>query len=146
MKQLTRAKLGLLLLAPVLLFGCQSDSAEFAEGQMLTFDGVLETPAQVDTYEFIIISQGTVRIVLTELDTRIGETGEPVESQGMQVAFGRPNLEGFCIPTVSRLLMESEAISVFVPEGLYCITAFGLGSVYPTGTILDYTIELVAGI
>jgi hypothetical protein len=146
MKVITRATLALLLLVPVFLLGCQSDTAEFADGEMLTFSGTIETFTQVDTYEFAIVSQGTVRIELTELFTRIGETGEPVESEGIGVAFGRPTTQGPCSPTVSRVLMPTEAISVFVPEGVYCLGVFITGGVYPIGTFLDYTLELLTGV
>ena len=101
MKVITRATLALLLVVPVLLLGCQSDGVEFDEGEMLTFEGTIEELTQIDTYDFTIINQGTVRIELTELDTRIGDTGEPIEPQGIGVAFGRPNAEGTCLPTVS---------------------------------------------
>jgi hypothetical protein len=144
MKVITRATLALLLLVPVFLWGCQSDSVEFDEGEMLTFEGTLEGFTQVDTYDFVVIKQGTVRIELTNLVTRIGDTGEPVESKGIGVAFGRP-FEDSCRPTVSDVLQVTEAISVFVPEGVYCLTVFVIGGVYPIGTFLDYTIELVSG-
>jgi hypothetical protein len=145
MKVITRATLALLLVVQVFLLGCQSDTVEFDEGEMLTFEGTLEEFTQVDTYDFTIIKQGTVRIELTKLVTRIGDTGEPVESKGIGVGFGRPNLEGSCIPSVSDVLQETEAISVFVPEGVYCLVVFVTGGIYPIGTFLDYTLELASG-
>ena len=145
MKAITRATLALLLVVPVLLLGCQSDGVEFDEGEMLTFEGTIEELTQIDTYDFTIINQGTVRIELTELDTRIGDTGEPIEPQGIGVAFGRPNAEGTCLPTVSDLIEQTEAISVFVPEGIFCLGVFVPVGVYPDGTVLDYTIELLSG-
>ncbi|MGB3562944.1 MAG: hypothetical protein WBH85_07955 [Thermoanaerobaculia bacterium] len=145
MKVITHSTLALLLVIPVFLLGCQSDTVEFDEGEMLTFEGILETFTQIDTYSFVVTSQGTVRIELTELDTRIGDTGEPVESEGIGVGFGRPNAAENCTPTVSRLLQETEAISVFAPEGVYCLGVFVPGGVYPIGTVLQYTIELVSG-
>jgi hypothetical protein len=144
MKVFTRATLALLLV-PVFLLGCQSDNVEFDEGELLTFEGTLETFTQVDTYEFVVVSQGTVRIEVTELVTRIGDTGEPVEPKGIGVAFGRLNAEGSCLPTVSNVLQQGEAISVFVPEGVYCMGVFVTGGLYPIGTFLDYTIELLSG-
>lgn len=146
MKVIIRATLALLLLVPVFLLGCQSDNAEFAEGEMLTFSGTVEEFTQVDTYEFVIINQGTVRIELTELTAQIGDTGEPVEQEGIGVAFGQPTTEGVCSATVSRILLPTEAISVFVPEGIYCLGIFVPAGVYPIGTILDYTIELLSGV
>ena len=145
MKVITRATLALLLLVPVFLLGCQSDTVEFDEGEMLTFQGTIEEFTQIDTYDFTIVSQGTVRIELTELDTRIGDTGEPVEPEGIGVAFGRLNSEGSCTPTVSNVLQQNEAISVFVPEGVYCLGVFVTGGIYPIGTVLQYTLELVSG-
>ena len=144
MKVFTRATLALLLV-PVFLLGCQSDNVEFDEGELLTFEGTLETFTQVDTYEFVVVSQGTVRIELTEIVTRIGNTGEPVEPQGIGVAFGRLNTAGNCTPTVSDVLQQTEAISVFVPEGVYCLGVFAPAGLYPDGTVLDYTIELLSG-
>lgn len=145
MKVITRATLALLLVVPVFLLGCQSDTVEFDEGEMLTFDGTLETFTQVDTYDFVVVKKGTVRIELTELVARIGDTGEPVEPVGIGVAFGRLNAEGTCSPTVSNVLLPTEAISVFAPEGVYCLGVFVPAGVYPIGTFLDYTIELVSG-
>lgn len=145
MKAITRATLVLLLLVPVLLLGCRSDTVEFDEGEMLTFEGTIRDLTAIDTYEFVVTNQGTVRIELTELDTRIGDTGEPIESQGIGVAFGRPNAEGTCSPTVSDVLEQTEAISVFVPEGVFCLGVFAPLGVYPEGTVLDYTIELLSG-
>jgi hypothetical protein len=142
---ITRTALALLLLVPVVLLGCQSDNVEFGGGEMLTFQGTLDVFTQVDTYEFVVVSQGTTRIELTRLDSSNGATGEPVESQGIGVAFGRPNTAGACTPTVSMFLFETEAISVFVPEGVYCLGVFVPGGVYEIGTVLEYTIELLSG-
>ena len=145
MKVISRTTLALLLLVPVVVLGCQSDSIEFDEGEMLTFQGTLETFDEFDLYEFVVTNQGTVRIELTQLDPSNGETGEPVESKGIGVAFGRPTTQGPCAPTVSRVLNETEAISVFVPEGVYCLGVFVPGNVYAVGTVFAYTLELLSG-
>ena len=146
MKVFTHATLALLLLVPVFVLGCQSDKVEFDEGEMLTFEGTLETFDEFDLYEFVVTNQGTVRIQLTQLDASNGATGEPVESQGIGIGFGRPTAEGGCTPTISRILMQEEAMSVFVPEGVYCLAVFVPGSVYVVGTVLAYTVELLSGV
>ena len=146
MKVITRTTLALLVLVPVFLLGCQSDTVEFDEGEMLTFSGTITDLQDSDVFEFVVVSQGTTRIELTRLDTRNGATGEPVEPQGIGVAFGRPTTQGPCAPTVSRILNETEAISVFVPEGSYCVGVFVPAGIYEIGTVIEYTLELLSGI
>lgn len=145
MKVVTRATPALLLVLPVLLLGCPSDTVEFDEGEMVTFEGTILDLTAIDTYEFVVVSEGTVRIELTRLDTSLAETGEPVEPGGIGVAFGRPNTEGACSPTLSDVIEQTEAISVFVPEGVYCLAVFAPAGVYPDGTVLDYTLALLSG-
>jgi len=145
MKILTSATLALLLVVPVFLLGCQSDTVEFDEGEVVTFEGTIEDLTEIDTYNFVVTNQGTVRIELTALDVRNGDTGEPVESRGIGVAFGRLGAAGGCTPTVSDVIKQTEAISVFVPEGVYCLGVFVSPGLYPDGTVLQYTVELLSG-
>jgi hypothetical protein len=144
MKSISRAILVLLTVLPVILLGCKSETVEFADGETVVFQGTLETFTQIDTFEFVVTNSGTVSIEVTELDTRIGETGEPVESEGIGVAFGLLVPNG-CQPTVSRVLQQGEGIAVFVGEDTFCVGTFVPAGIYPIGTVLEYTLTLASG-
>lgn len=130
---------GLLAVISLLIFGCDSDGPEFADGEVLVIEGTLDERSS-RLHGFALTSSGTVNIELTRIAAIDRVTGQPGEPPLLSVAIGRPAGE-ICQRTLTRTLAQGNSFSVFLESRDYCLVAIGSSAVLATA-IIEYTLTL----
>ncbi len=128
---------GLLLTALLLLTGCDSDAARFANGEVLVFQGTFGDEDQ--QHDFVLTHRGIVSLELTEISVTDTETGDSLDPPPLSVSLGRPSLET-CRPTLTRSLRQGGAFAVFLQAAAYCLRVPRPS--LPEDAVASYTLTL----
>lgn len=130
-----------LLAGLLLLIGCDSDGAKFAEGDTVTIEGTLERDTASRRHDFDLTDAGTVDIELVQVTAQNAVTGEPFGNPQLAVSLGQPS-GVTCALTLTNLLQEGESFAVFLSAGPYCLVVLRT-SFLPETAIVDYTVTVV---